>query len=173
MFSPSPTSRKPLVSDHGMHHGTCITHVPWSRSDLLIRGGRENVPGIPGACGTRNFEYLERDQCWNSTGRWIPCMWKTSTFLSDCRNIVSADDLSTQGARAINSHGIDQVRPEYSAFSIPELLSCHRSMEYQRHGIWWMLITFSTAVRSSFWEYYERAWWMGILRSKDSRCPSF
>ena len=42
--------RKPLVSDPGMHHGTCVTHVPWCMSGSLTRGGRENVPGIPDAC---------------------------------------------------------------------------------------------------------------------------
>ena len=41
---------KPLVSDPGMHHGTCVTHVPWCMSGSLTRGGWENVPGIPGAC---------------------------------------------------------------------------------------------------------------------------
>ena len=42
--------RKPLVSDPGMHHGTCVTHVPWCMSGSPTRGDRENVPGIPGAC---------------------------------------------------------------------------------------------------------------------------
>ena len=42
--------RKPLVSDPGMHHGTCVTHVPWCMSGSLTRGGVENVSGIPGAC---------------------------------------------------------------------------------------------------------------------------
>ena len=41
--------RKPLVSDPGMHHGTCVTHVPWCMSGSLTCGDRENVPGIPGA----------------------------------------------------------------------------------------------------------------------------
>ena len=52
--------RKPLVSDPGMHHGTCVTHVPWCMSGSLTRGGGENVPGIPGACAARNFAYLVR-----------------------------------------------------------------------------------------------------------------
>ena len=52
--------RKPLVSDPGMHHGTCVTHVPWCMSGSLFSGGRENVPGIPGACATHNFTYLAR-----------------------------------------------------------------------------------------------------------------
>ena len=51
---------KPLVSDPSMHHGTCVTHVPWCMSGSLFRGGGENVPGIPGACATRNFTYLVR-----------------------------------------------------------------------------------------------------------------
>ena len=42
--------RKPLVSDPGMHHGTCVTHVPWCMSGSLTCGDGENVPGIPGAC---------------------------------------------------------------------------------------------------------------------------
>ena len=50
--------RKPPVSDHGMHHGMCVTHGPWCMSGLLTRGGGENVPSIPGACATRNFTYL-------------------------------------------------------------------------------------------------------------------
>ena len=52
--------RKLLDSDPGMHHGTCITHVPWCMSGSLTRVGGENVSGIPGACATRHFAYLVR-----------------------------------------------------------------------------------------------------------------
>ena len=31
--------RKLLVSDPGMHHGTCVTHVPWRMSGSVARGG--------------------------------------------------------------------------------------------------------------------------------------
>ena len=55
-FSRPRLQRKPLVSDPGMHHCTCVTQ---------IRGGEENVPGIPGACATCNFMYLVR-------GPWQP-----------------------------------------------------------------------------------------------------
>ena len=51
---------KSQVSDPGMHHGTCMTHVPWCMSGSLTRGGGENVPGIPDAWATRNFTYLAR-----------------------------------------------------------------------------------------------------------------
>ena len=55
--------RKPLVNDPGMHRGTCVTHVPWCMSGSLFRGGGVNIPGIPGACATRNFTYLARGPC--------------------------------------------------------------------------------------------------------------
>ena len=59
-FSRHLSQRKPVVSDLGMHRGTCVTHVPWCMSRPLTRGGGENVPGIPGACATRNFAYPVR-----------------------------------------------------------------------------------------------------------------
>ena len=56
--------RKPLISDHGMHHDTCVTHVPWCMPGSLIHGGGENVPGIPGSWATRNFTYLAGGPSW-------------------------------------------------------------------------------------------------------------
>ena len=47
--------RKTLVSDPGMHHGTCVTHVPWCMSESPVTDGGENVPGIPGACAPAIF----------------------------------------------------------------------------------------------------------------------
>ena len=52
--------RKQLVSDLGMHRGTCVTLVPRCMSGSQIRGGRENVPG---ACATHNSTYLEWGPC--------------------------------------------------------------------------------------------------------------
>ena len=54
-FSPPPR-----VSDSDMHHGTCVTHVPWCMPGSLTSSDGENVPGIPGACATHNFTYLAR-----------------------------------------------------------------------------------------------------------------
>ena len=59
-FTRHRLQRKPLVSDPGMHHGTCVTQVPWCMSGSLNRDGGENVPGIAGACAIRNFTYLAR-----------------------------------------------------------------------------------------------------------------
>ena len=63
-FSPPP-----LVSDPGMHHGTCVTHVPWCMpgsltSSFLWSRCQGNVPGIPGACKTQNVTYVVK-------GPWI------------------------------------------------------------------------------------------------------
>ena len=52
--------RKPLVSDPGMYHGTCVTHVPWCMLGSLTSAGRENIPSIHSACATRDFAYLAR-----------------------------------------------------------------------------------------------------------------
>ena len=80
---------KPLISDPGMHHGTCVTHVPWCMSGSQIRGGGENVPGIPGACATLNFMYLARGPMlvkWGpnviSRARYFLCGWANSQPMS-------------------------------------------------------------------------------------------
>ena len=39
--------RKPLVSDPGMHHGTCVTHVPWCMSGSLTCGSGKTFPAFP------------------------------------------------------------------------------------------------------------------------------
>ena len=60
VFPTTDVKRKPLVSDPGMHHSTCVTHVPWYMSRSRTRGGGENILGIPGACATHNSVYLAR-----------------------------------------------------------------------------------------------------------------
>ena len=57
-FSPPPISKE--TASPGMHHDTGVTHVLWCMSGSLASVGGENVPGIPGACATRNFAYLAR-----------------------------------------------------------------------------------------------------------------
>ena len=54
-FSRHRLQKKPLVSDRGMHHGTCYVGIAY-------RGGGENDPSIPGACATRN-PYLASGPC--------------------------------------------------------------------------------------------------------------
>ena len=61
--------RKPLVSDPGMHHGTCVTHVSWCMSGSLTCGDGENVPGIPGACAPVIL------RIWQETHGCVMCRW--------------------------------------------------------------------------------------------------
>ena len=72
---PGTFSPPPRVSDPDMHHDMCITHMPRCMPESLTPesvmisfevGGGENVPGIPGACTTRNFAYLVRGPWQNS-----------------------------------------------------------------------------------------------------------
>ena len=39
--------RKPQISDHHMHHGKCVSHVPWCMSESLTRGGGETFSALP------------------------------------------------------------------------------------------------------------------------------
>ena len=78
-FSHHRLQRKPLVNDPGMHHGTCVTHVPWCMLGSLTRGGGENVPGIPGTCANRNFTYLGRGPWWKHS---FFCLWNNHRWLS-------------------------------------------------------------------------------------------
>ena len=106
--------RKPLVNDPGMHHGTCVTHVPWCMSGLLSRNGGENVPGILGTRVTRNFGYLVRGPrllYWNCVPRpptrkknertsiksrfmTVDPVWSPITYIADCglHVVISALD---------------------------------------------------------------------------------
>ena len=102
--------RKPLVSDSSMHHDTCLTHVPWCMSGSLTRGGGENVPGIPGACATRNFTYLARGP-WHAMGRrrpraliqlQDPVQIKYSTFYNDCSEVRTVE--IHEGCKVDNEH---------------------------------------------------------------------
>ena len=64
---------KPLVSDPGMHHGTCVTHVPWCMSGSLTCGDGENVPGIPGACAPAILRIWQEAHVWHKLGHHCIC----------------------------------------------------------------------------------------------------
>ena len=106
--------RKPLVSDPGMHHDTCVTHVPWCMSGSLTRGGGENVPGIPGACATRNFMYLVRGPCYRSIFDRV-VYWLLTRWICLCEYILTS-------ARSTIIHSLySQVK--HNVFSLPNLFT--------------------------------------------------
>ena len=66
MFFPATAFK----GNRGLAIPACITarawpHVPWCMPGSLTCGGGKNVPGIPGACATRNFTYLVRGPCYH------------------------------------------------------------------------------------------------------------
>ena len=77
--------RIPLVSNPGMHHATCVTHLPWCMSGSLTRGGGEKVPGILSACATRTITYQVRGPChtvWSQTSNEHLICTNTSVMLN-------------------------------------------------------------------------------------------
>ena len=70
-FSSPPTSKETCkLAIPACITARGVTHVPWCMSGSLTRGGGKNVPGIPGACTTRKFNYPAR-------GPWS--IWSNST----------------------------------------------------------------------------------------------
>ena len=84
--------RKPPVSDPSMHHGTCVTHVPWCMSGSLIRSGT--------AC---NFMYLTR-------GPWIACF----TVYCQAGGGQITYHVNTIWIRTVWCHFNGQISPRYS-----------------------------------------------------------
>ena len=96
-----------------MHHGTCVTHMPWCMSGSLTRGGGENVLSIPGACATRNFTYLARGP-WQSLGdRYSPpgaggyCRHSTVPVASNFNKCIKhLNDTNFKVYIYVNNHGM-------------------------------------------------------------------
>ena len=61
--------RKPLVSDPGLHHGTCGKHVPWCMSGSLTCCGGENIPG---ACAPAILRIWQEAHSYAGTWKVIP-----------------------------------------------------------------------------------------------------
>ena len=80
-FSPSPR-----VSDPDMHHGTCVTPVPWCMRgcQLMVSFevcGGENVPDIPGTCTTHNVTYFGRGLWTDVPKCFVDCSMETDFLL--------------------------------------------------------------------------------------------
>ena len=83
--------RKPLVSNPGMHHGTCITHVPWCMSGSLTRVGKENVPGIPANAQPaflRIWQEAHNTMAW----KYAPYHWPFSVNYTRKRSVMRSLD---------------------------------------------------------------------------------
>ena len=88
VFPSRRIQRKPLVSDPGMPHGTCVTHVPWGMSGSLTCGDGENVPGIPGACAPAILRIWQKvhvlEYSSSNTGRIMKNLLNLSGSITAC-----------------------------------------------------------------------------------------
>ena len=71
--------RKPLVCDPGMHHGTCVTHMPWCMSGSRWRVKRSRHSR---RMRTRNFPYLARGPCRSSRRQWRKTVMTSHRWLN-------------------------------------------------------------------------------------------
>ena len=116
--------RTPLVSDPGMHHGTCVTHVPWCMSGSLTLGGWENVPGIPGACAPTILRiwqeaydtYETKHQYSHNLRQWYTHHDHMGPFLQIEFNSSRSMDIYYNMVRWISAPGTMHFRPRYDTF---------------------------------------------------------
>ena len=84
VFPTTDIKNKPFVSDPDMHHGTCVTHVPWCMPWSLTRGAGENHSRhsrcMPNpqfyVSGKRPITWTDADPLITGT-LWTNCNWVT------------------------------------------------------------------------------------------------
>ena len=118
--------RKPLVSDPGMHHGTCVMHVPLCMTRSLHRGGGENLTGIPGACATRNYTYLERDPWQGKSLGPVLLQWP------DAYVILSVNGSAALNESCVPTGSTDAGLRQYHIVVKIEIVLCFVSMDNYR-----------------------------------------
>ena len=143
--------RKLLVSNPGMHQCTCVTHVPWCMSGSLTCGGRGNVPGIPGACTTRNFTYLAR-------GPWDVLYVFTSFIpVRSSMNCTLSSYMSSIACVYVAARPIS----EYT-----RLLYVLRSWRNRCHRAWWLMNALGSPKLNfvvSLWCSKNSGFWMLVI----------
>ena len=125
--------RKPLVSDPGMHHGTCVTHVPWCMSGSLTCGDGENVPGIPGACATAILRIWQE-----AHGIYLPAVVMSTWYFGIYTIYNISQEICTRFCCALLCCGYAFVHNEFTYLSIfirvallalGQSLDCHSASE--------------------------------------------
>ena len=76
--------RKLLVSDPGMHHGTCVTHVLWCMSGSVARGGGGNRSRHSQRMRNTQF-YVSGKWPMEKNYRWHQSMDATSDTNRNCQ----------------------------------------------------------------------------------------
>ena len=69
-FTRHRLQKKPLLSYPGMHHGTCVTYVPWCMSGSLTRGGGETLPAFPTHAQPSLWRIWQEVHAWRCFNSW-------------------------------------------------------------------------------------------------------
>ena len=132
-------------------------------SGLLWRRWRGNVPGIPGACTTRNFAYLVRGSwAYKSTGNWNVCSFDTynkenfKVHITDFSERGSAGDcgLPSQMATDVESVFIPWPRHAWICAAVWISFSDHNATHTWKYTCT-CLYTVNTIMHPT-----EYSWWL-------------
>ena len=88
---------KRLVSDPGMHHGTCVTHVPRCMSGSFACGDGENVPGIPGACASASLRIWQE-----AHAQWPACVKPPAAIVQIGGGVINIEQTICNTRSTIN-----------------------------------------------------------------------
>ena len=152
--------RKPQVSDPGMHCGTCVTPVSWCMSGSLTCDGGENVPGIPGACATRNFTYMARDPCAGITWMIYPLL------IEPHRNKTQHTSGIFHRYGTVFRFDLSLVEVQMTNL-MTGLSLCWKSILPKRRPLYWNGSPFLTNM-DKLSHSVQRTLWLGYLRSLNS-----
>ena len=117
--------RKTLVSDPGMHHGTCVTHVLWCMPGSLTHSNRASVPGISGACASRNFAYRVSGPC-----LWINCEGYECDSLLLHHSQINSNQVCCFTNKMINTTKIRQIQWRFKH----KIYSMSKKIQYCKGG---------------------------------------
>ena len=130
-----------------MHHGTCVTHVPWCMSGSLTTGDGENVPGIPGACAPailRIWQEAHGKTCYDKVlelkhthnASYWNRLWLNNLITSSDRKFYSdINMLNYINFRNVCSYSFEIITHERSTC---KYLICLRSAIFQR--LWFAIV---------------------------------
>ena len=139
--------RKPLVSDPGMHRGTCVTHVPWCMSGSLAPGGGENAPGIPGACALAIFRICQEAHRMHKNGNKTPDFlghvwnnWQydgtTNTDTQPQKNLTTMGKVDTSDLVLVRRWVTNMFSRSPQLGSVGQLNTCNAICCKEEEGDW-------------------------------------
>ena len=152
---PGTFSPPPRVSDPDMHHGTCVTHVPWCMPGLITTGFLwSRCRGSRSRHSWRNFTYLAR-------GPWLrhhrlPRVTTSNKGMLPCQMLETVSLLSKLTEQSHCKHWVRcpefLANPRNHCNAIVGLMSIMRIYAFDRNmsqAIPWVAIKYLTSTMIS------------------------